>query len=451
MTTGCHDATLIITVPAVNPDMTDGLASSQYLRAFVQLPEDLLAAVEARFGVDNVAAMIHHFAQKWTDTFGIVNHEHYIAGARENGSSAFNTQSSSGPFPPDAERLPPRKPQSSYCILVGGHNDDGNDLTPVVSGQAFTALTTARRQLQDKLATVSNTLSSTREELDVLSIKLADSEDDAAACRVEIGALVDDKRRLLSDSQALRTELEAVTIECTALVNERDIIQASLAKLNVQFAVARSTNQNLREENKALDSQLEVLANSATRFHHKASTVIVALQDEVKKVHERCVELFCEVLNSQGESYEMASHEVCCAEGGPDYSPTPVALVSAPNVDIDSASIAGGALMQLARHVQAASRASKPTVITKAELNQFFEPGVPLKPVDRPLPAIVANVLASYNQPEYVANVVSSTLSLPHTRFRDMYTLLRIQSGSPLEQDLTEVLKQALGIDFLPE
>jgi hypothetical protein len=71
--TGCHDATLIITIPGINPGMSDGPASSQHLRAFIQLPEDLLPDVEARFGAENVAAMICHFAQKWMDTFSVVN------------------------------------------------------------------------------------------------------------------------------------------------------------------------------------------------------------------------------------------------------------------------------------------------------------------------------------------------------------------------------------------
>jgi hypothetical protein len=450
MTTGCHDATLIITVPAVDPDMSNGPASSQYLRAFVQLPEDLLADVEARFGADNVAAMIRHFTQKWTDTFGVVNRERYIAGARQNGSTAFD-EPPTGPFSPNAEPLPPREPKSSYRILVGRHNDDGNDLSPCVSGLQFAAVSAARGQIQNKLVAVGDTLSSTREELDVLHVKLADSEDDAAACRVEIGALVDDKRRLLSDCHALRTELEAVTIERTALIDEQHTMRASFAKLNTQFNIARSTNRNLREENKALGLQLEALANSATQFHHEATMVIADLQGEVKKFHGRCIDLVQEVLHGQGESWEMSIHEGCASEGGPPYSPNPVASVTSPNVDIDAASIAGGALMQLACHVQAASQALKPSIITKAELDEFFEPGVPLKPVDSPLPAVVADVLASHKQPDYVGNVVSSTLSLPHARFRDMYTLLRIKSGSPLEQDLTEALKRALGIDFLPE
>jgi hypothetical protein len=70
--------------------------------------------------------------------------------------------------------------------------------------------------------------------------------------------------------------------------------------------------------------------------------------------------------------------------------------------------------------------------------------------VDRPLPPIITQVLDEHTQPDYVAAVISSTLSLSRACFRDKYDLLRIEAGSPLEQDLTEVIKKALGINFLP-
>jgi hypothetical protein len=69
--------------------------------------------------------------------------------------------------------------------------------------------------------------------------------------------------------------------------------------------------------------------------------------------------------------------------------------------------------------------------------------------VDSPLPDIVAKVLAAHKQPDYVTNVVSSALSLPNAHFGDMFTLLYIQLGSLLEQELTIALKEALGIEFL--
>jgi chromosome segregation ATPase len=100
----------------------------------------------------------------------------------------------------------------------------------------------AHKEIVHKLYGVCDTLASTRDELDTLRIKLADAEDDVAACHVEITALVDNKHKLSSDCKTLCADLEAVTAECTTLIDECDIIKQSLAKLSAQFSVAHTTN-----------------------------------------------------------------------------------------------------------------------------------------------------------------------------------------------------------------
>jgi predicted nucleic acid-binding Zn-ribbon protein len=443
VTTGCHDATIVITVPGHDPDMTEGPASSQHLRAFLQLPEHLLEGVNRRFGEQNVAAMLRLLAQTWIATFGVVNRERFLAGARENGSPS-RSNPNAAPFKADTQDLPPLQPDSAYRVINGIYNDHGNDLTPFVHGQDYVALVAARSQLLQDLTAVHKTLHATRNEVEGLSVQLREAEDEAGACHAKISSLVGDKTKLTEAADALRLELAAIH-------TERDSAQQSLAELTAQFNTLTLSYTTLHEQNKFMAQQLESLANCATEFHRETSAVIEHLQEKIQSLHECGTNLSSEVSYCQGEIYELVSEESSEAtedsEDEPGYVPTPIPAIPTPNVDVTSVSIVGGALLQLARRVRSQAAAK---TIRQADLDEHFERGVPWKAVESPLPALVAEVLAAHKQPDFVAAVINSTLSLPHASYKDMYTLLRIETGSCLERDLTVALKQVLGIDFLP-
>jgi hypothetical protein len=410
---------LIITVPGFDPDMPHGPASAQHLRAFVQISEHLLKPARQRFGEREIDCLLCHFAQEWISTFGVVNRAIFLAGAKANGTDIAGDPTKIRPFAPDTEDLPPRQPKSSYRILTGTVNVNGNNLKPFVHGIEFDSVNAARNQLRAELANIRRTLHEVRVEADCLRTKLAESEDNATALGGEILSLLEDRDKL---TQAV-----------TDLTFERDSL--------------RSTQANLREQNVSLGHQLESIANSAVDFQREADAILNSLREERDSYHLRSLRLSLDVAQTQAEVIELANHGPCMAEGGPPYSPPTVEAIPDPSVDIAPASFAGGALLQLARRVRTQATAKR---ITQSHIDEHFERGVPVKPVDRPLPAIIAKVLDEHKQPEHIAAVVSSTLSLPRARFRDMYNLLRIEADSPLEQSLTEAIKKALGIDFLP-
>jgi hypothetical protein len=436
---GCQDATLIITVPGFDPEMDGGPASAQHLRAFVQISKHLLEPVKQRFGEHDVDALLRHFAQEWIATFGVVNRALFLAGAAANGSGPTGNPNMH-PFTPDTDVLPPRQPNSSYRILTGTVNVNGNNLTPFVHGTDYAAVMSARMQLAEELTAVRRTLHGVRVEADCLRTKLAESEDDAAACRVEIQSLLDDRAKL---TQAV-TDL---TIERDSLAKDCGNARASISQLTAQLESLRFTHASLRDQNVSLGRQLESIANSAVDFQREADAILQSLKDERDSYHKRSLRLSMDIAYTQAEAVEMANHDGCMEEGGLPYVPPTIESVPDPSVDIGPASFTGGALLQLARRVRAQATTKR---ITQSLIDEHFERGVPVKPVDSPLPPIIAQVLDEHTQPDYVAAVISSTLSLPRARFRDMYDLLRIEAGSPLEQDLTEAIKKALGIDFLP-
>jgi hypothetical protein len=255
---GCQDVTLIITVLGFDPEMDDGPASAQHLRAFVQISEHLLEPIKQRFGEHDVDALLRHFAQEWMVTFGVINCALFLAGATANGLGPTDNLNIR-PFTPDTDVLPPCQPNSSYCILTSTVNVNGNSLMSFVHGAEHAPVMSAQIKLAEELTTVCRTLHGVCIEPDCLRTKLTESEDNAPACQVEIHSLLDDRAKLTQDVANLTTKHNSLANDCNNT-------WASIFQLTTQLESLHFTHANLCDQNVSLGHQLKFIANSTVGF-----------------------------------------------------------------------------------------------------------------------------------------------------------------------------------------
>jgi hypothetical protein len=435
--------------------MATGPATPQHLRAFVQVFKELLEDANARFGRDNVASMLRHVVQLWTSSFGMVNRLRFLRGAADNGT-ALLSDTPVEPFPLDSRNLPHRHHQTTYRVLNGRPNTPGANFTPCADGAAYEAVCQDRKSLSQKLAETRRTLSVTREqaermrnEVQLLKVKVEEAVDDAAACRIEINSLVQERGELRNEKAVLVAERDALLAERQAWLAKRAILTGGadlqerddqIARLSMQVKIAKTTCQNLRADVKATGEQLEAITNLSLQFHTAANATIKDLQSQLADSYTKNVDLANEVNFCKGELHELAEHPPNKEEDSVPYIPCPASPGPTPDVDFSAMSFAGGALMQLARTIRTQMTLSDPDIDPIFESQATFA---------APIPEIVAQVLADHNQPQHVINLIASNLSLCSPMFSETFKLLRINPVSPLGQDLTEALKHVLGVENL--
>jgi predicted nucleic acid-binding Zn-ribbon protein len=437
--------------------MREGPASPQYLRAFVQVDEGLRKDANARFGQENVSSMLRHIIQLWTSSFGVVNRQCFIEGAKKNGTSVVSGVDVE-PFSKDMEDLPPRLGNTTYHILNGHIYEHEYDLSPCAHPLDLKAARAARMQLSAELAKTCCTLQATWADLDAANTnidkhktRLQDAYEEAAACRVEINSLVAQRDDLSDKYKAVMDERDALLAKCQALLTEResrlashaeyDSLKMQVVRLTVQFNTAKTNCHTLGDKLQRTGHKLESITNLATQFHAEAGATIACLQSEVTSVHAKNEELVSQINFFQGDLYEMSIHPPNKQEGGPAYPINPIPNLLALNVNTNNFSFTANALMQATYAVRAQG-----TSFTAPEIEPRYGP----PPLAAALPNIVAAVLSNHNQPESVLNLVASTLTLAHPNFSDMFTLLKVSPSSPFGQDLTEALKIYLNVQLLP-